>query len=53
MLQMVAKYDLGEIPAELQVASYEGLWDLVKTAMFRTHVCSLAHCDWSYRRFGL
>ena len=47
LLQMVAKYDLGEIPSELQVVSYEGLWDLVKTAMFRTHVRSVAHCDWS------
>lgn len=38
MLQLVAKYDLGEVPAELEVTSYDDLWTLVKTAMFRTHV---------------
>ena len=37
-MQMVAKFDLGEIPAELKVSTYEQLWGLVKTAMFRTHV---------------
>jgi HAD superfamily 5'-nucleotidase-like hydrolase len=39
-VQMVAKFDSGDMPVELKITSYEVLWGMVGQAMFRTHVRS-------------
>eukprot|EP00892_Ulva_mutabilis_P011943 jgi/Ulvmu1/9120/UM005_0215.1 len=37
-MQLVSRFDLGEIQAQTQIKTYVNLWKAVQTAMFHTHV---------------
>ena len=38
VVQLVSRFDLGEIQAHTQIKTYSELWKAVQTAMFHTHV---------------
>ena len=44
-MQMVHKMNLGQLPADLNIVTYAGLWEAVQSAMFHSHVESNLKSD--------